>query len=154
MPRKYNPLIPENLDYYETNAPGGGITNINISAGTLSQNLSAFRFNNSNNVSFGLSGSTITASASYPTQTAFVFSNSNGVTFGTNGSTVTASVNTNYQAPGAYLTTAALSQDSSKYAGINGAITGGSITVNTSGVSINLPAYLTTAQPVWRRPPG
>lgn len=44
-----------------------------------------------------------------------------------------------------YLTTAALSQDSSKYAGINGAITGGSLTVNTSGVSINLPAYLTTA---------
>jgi len=44
-----------------------------------------------------------------------------------------------------FLTTAALSQDSSKYAGINGAITGGSITVNTSGVSVNLPAYLTTA---------
>jgi hypothetical protein len=30
-------------------------------------------------------------------------------------------------------------------AGTNGAITGGSLTVNTSGVSINLPAYLTTA---------
>lgn len=30
-------------------------------------------------------------------------------------------------------------------AGINGAITNGSITVNSSGVSINLPAYLTTA---------
>lgn len=30
-------------------------------------------------------------------------------------------------------------------AGTNGAITGGSITVNTSGVSVNLPAYLTTA---------
>ncbi len=44
-----------------------------------------------------------------------------------------------------FLTTAALSQDSSKYAGINGAITGGSLTVNTSGVSINLPSYLTTA---------
>jgi hypothetical protein len=77
------------------------------------------------------------------------FSNSNGVSFGlSNNGVMTASVNTNYQAPGAYLTTAALSQDSSKYAGINGAITGGSITVNTSGVSINLPAYLTTAQPV------
>lgn len=45
----------------------------------------------------------------------------------------------------AWLTTADLSQNSSKYAGINGAITGGSITVNTSGVSVNLPAYLTTA---------
>lgn len=31
------------------------------------------------------------------------------------------------------------------WAGTNGAITGGSITVNTSGVSVNLPAYLTTA---------
>jgi len=31
------------------------------------------------------------------------------------------------------------------FAGTNGAITGGSITVNTSGVSVNLPAYLTTA---------
>lgn len=30
-------------------------------------------------------------------------------------------------------------------AGTDGAITGGSITVNTSGISINLPAYLTTA---------
>lgn len=108
----------------------------------------AFQFSNSNNVSFGTNGSTVTASASYPAQTAFVFSNSNGVSFGTNGSTVTATVATNYQSQGAYLTTAALSQDSSKYAGINGAITGGSLTVNTSGVSINLPAYLTTAQPV------
>src|SRR5207253_1025273 len=44
----------------------------------------------------------------------------------------------------AWLTTAALSQDSSKYAGTNGAITGGSITVNTSGVSVNLPAYIST----------
>jgi hypothetical protein len=148
MPKKYNPLLPTGLDYYETNAPGGGITNIRISAGTAAQNLSAFTLSNSNNVSFGISASTITASASYPAQTSYVFSNSNGVTFGTNGSTVTASVATNYQSQGAYLTTAALSQDSSKYAGINGAITGGSLTVNTSGVSINLPAYLTTAQPV------
>jgi hypothetical protein len=52
---------------------------------------------------------------------------------------------TTAQPTGAYLTTAALSGDSSKYAGVNGAITGGSITVNTSGVSVNLPAYLTTA---------
>lgn len=79
-------------------------------------------------------------------QTSISYANSNGVTFGTVGSTLTASVQTNYQTPGAYLTTAALSQDSSKYAGINGAITGGSITVNTSGVSVALPAYLTTAR--------
>jgi hypothetical protein len=77
----------------------------------------------------------------------------------TAGTAITATLSTNglsmglpaylttAQPAGAYLTTAALSQDSSKYAGVNGAITGGSITVNTSGVSINIPSYLTTAQP-------
>jgi hypothetical protein len=43
-------------------AGGGGLTNINVSAGTTSQNLSNFVFSNSNGVSFGLNGSTITAS--------------------------------------------------------------------------------------------
>jgi hypothetical protein len=95
---------------------GGGGGSVNISAGTTSNNL-----------------------------TALTFSNASGVSFGLNGSVITATVQTNYQSSGAYLTTAALSQDSSKYAGTNGAITGGSITVNTSGVSVNLPAYLTTA---------
>lgn len=42
-------------------AGGGGITNINISAGTTSQNLSAVTFANSNGVSFGLNGSVVTA---------------------------------------------------------------------------------------------
>ncbi len=67
---------------------GGGLTNVNLSAGTTSNNLSAFVFSNSNSVSFGLSGSTVTASI--PSQT-FVFSNSNNVSFGLNGSTITAS---------------------------------------------------------------
>jgi hypothetical protein len=40
---------------------GGGITNINVSAGTTSQNLSNLVFSNSNKLSFGLNGSTITA---------------------------------------------------------------------------------------------
>jgi hypothetical protein len=94
----------------------GLLSAVNVSAGTTSNNLSAL-----------------------------TFSNANGVSFGLNGSVITATVGTNYQTPGAYLTTAALSQDSSKYAGTNAAITGGSITVNTSGVSVALPAYLTTA---------
>ena len=56
-----------------------------------------------------------------------VFSNANGVTFGMLGSSrVTASVNT-------------------AYAGLNSAMTGGSLTVNSSGISIDLPPYLTTA---------
>jgi len=94
----------------------GLLSAVNISAGTTSRNLSAL-----------------------------TFANASGVSFGLNGSVLTATVQTNYQSPGAYLTTAALSQDSSKYAGTAGAITGGSLTVNTSGVSIALPAYLTTA---------
>lgn len=104
------------MPIYNPPSTTGLISAVNISAGTTSGNLSAV-----------------------------TFSNANGVSFGLDGSVVTGTVATNYQAAGAYLTTAALSQDSSRYAGTNGAITGGSITVNTSGVSVNLPAYLTTA---------
>lgn len=68
----------------------------------------------------------ISAGAAVAAAPQVVFSNSNGVSFGAAGQTITASVRTNY-------------------AGTNGAITGGSITVNTNGVSVNLPAYLTTA---------
>lgn len=135
-----------------------------ISAGTNSTSVGTVVLSNSNGISFGMNiAGIVTASYSVPSiaglisainvsagtasnnLTAVTFNNSNGVSFGLNGSVVTATVATNYQSQGAYLTTAALSQDSSKYAGTNGAITGGSITVNTSGVSINLPAYLTTA---------
>jgi len=63
----------------ETSIPStaGLISAVNISAGATSNNLSALTFNNSN-----------------------------GVTFGLTGSVVTATVATNYQSPGAYLTTA------------------------------------------------
>lgn len=80
--------------------------------------------------------------------TALTFSNSNGISFGLNGSVITGSVNTNYQSQGAYLTTAALSQDSSKYAG-TGVTTGGgtglSATLNTAGLNFNIPSWITTA---------
>lgn len=83
-----------------------GLTNINASAGTTSNNLSNLVFSNSNNVSFGLDGSTITATVTVATSltninisagttsnnlSALVFSNANGVTFGLDGSTITAS---------------------------------------------------------------
>jgi hypothetical protein len=153
------------------------ISNVNVSAGTTSNNLSALTFGDSNGISFGLDGSTVTATVAtnYQSQGAYLttamlsnavtisnirfsagtlsnnlsaltFSDSNGVSFGLNtNSVVTATVATNYQSQGAYLTTAALSQDSSKYAGTSTGITGGSVTLNTSGIAINLPAYLTTA---------
>jgi hypothetical protein len=85
------------------------LSNVNVSAGTTSSNLSAVTFSNSNNVSFGLNGGTITASASAASSqgsinfsagttsnnlSAVTFSNSNGVSFGLNGSTITGSVAT------------------------------------------------------------
>lgn len=119
-------------------------------------------------VSVGPGGAALKGSGTYTQRSGTIeFTNSNGVTFGlqTDG-VMTASVQTNYQTPGAYLTTArasndaiglntaktnvtwtvnssGLSLDAGGYAGTNGAITGGSITVNSSGVSVNLPAYLT-----------
>ncbi len=81
---------------------------------------------------------------------AVTFSNGSGVSFGFDGSNITATVATNYQSQGAYLTTAALSQDSSKYAGtgFTTATTAGTNIVGTqgnNGLSIGVPAYLTTA---------
>lgn len=101
--------------YGDGTATGGlplaGITGINASAGTTSNNLSNIVFSNSNGVSFGLNGSTVTASVSVTaagdginrisagtqiagTNQTVVFSNSNGITFGmSNNSVVTASHN-------------------------------------------------------------
>ena len=112
-----------------------------VNGSTVSQ----LSFSNSNGVTFGVNNGTVTASVAPGGSS--TFANSNGVTFGIAGSTVTASVQTNYQSSGAYLTTAMQSNASTAFAGTAGAITGGSITVNTAGVSVNLPAYLTTAQP-------
>jgi hypothetical protein len=66
------------------------ISNINVSAGTTSNNLSAVTFANANNVAFGMNGSVVTASASGSTAVSTVqgvanvtrvdFSNDNGVT--------------------------------------------------------------------------
>lgn len=100
-------------------AGGGGAA---ISGGTNSQNTGTVNFSNSNGVSFGL--------------------NTNGV--------MTATVATNYQSQGAYLTTAMLSNAGSNFVGLNSALTGNGVsaTINSSGISLNVPAFLTTAQPV------
>lgn len=153
-------------------AAAPGISNINVSAGTTSNNLSALTFNNSNGVSFGLNGSVITATVAtnYQAQGAYLttamlsnaatisninvsagttsnnlsaltFNNSNGVSFGLSGSVVTATVATNYQAAGAYLTTARASNDA---VGLNTAQTNVTWTVNSSGLSINASGYVGT----------
>jgi len=88
--------------------PGGGtlLSNINISAGSTSNNLSAVTFSNVNGISFGLNGSVITASGATTISVvnfsagttsqnlaSVTFSNSGNVSFGLNGSTITASAN-------------------------------------------------------------
>lgn len=88
---------------------GGGLTNINVSGGTTSNNLSNLVFDNGGGVTFGLDGSTITASApaggggltnirvSAGTTSNLLsditFANANGISFGINASTLTGSHN-------------------------------------------------------------
>jgi hypothetical protein len=100
-----------------------GAGSVQLSAGTASAARSDFTFSNSPTVTFGLNGAgVITASAAgggggltnikfsagiaSDLRSDITFSNSNGVSFGLNAGTITASVQTNYQSPGAYLTTA------------------------------------------------
>ena len=118
------------------------ISNINISAGTTSTNASAFTFSNLNNVTFGLgtgaSAGVITASVPNVTNSAWTVSDSQ--TSGTvarlaftNLDGVTLSLSTG--ANGSHTIVGSVKTD---YAGTNSAITGGSLTVNTSGISINI----------------
>ncbi len=96
-----------NATIFLPNKGGTLLENINVSAGTTSNLMSAFTLSNSNNVSFGLNGSTITASATVASTqasinvsagttsnnvSALTFSNGSNVSFGLNGSTLTASV--------------------------------------------------------------
>src|SRR5213594_2239705 len=115
----------QNSISFSGEAGGAGITNINVSAGTTSNNLSALTFADSNGVTFGLDGSTLTASVApggggltnirvsggttSNLLSAITFADSNGISFGLNASTMTATVKTDYQTSGAYLTTAMLS---------------------------------------------
>lgn len=141
-----------------------GAPAIGVSAGTLAATLGGYTFSNSNNVSFGqAAGGTITATvassltnikisagASSGNVSALTFSNGSGVSFGFDGSNITATVATNYQSQGAYLTTAALSGQTSNFAGTNTSLqtTSGTdlkVTLNTTGLTIAYPAWITTA---------
>ena len=91
----------------------------------------------------GIAG--VAASNSTQTSGTVVLANSNGISWSSGTQGIFGTVATNYQSQGAYLTTAALSGDSSKYAGTSTGMAGGSVTLNTAGISLSLPAYLTTA---------
>lgn len=139
---------------------GGGLTNINVSAGTTSQNLSAITFSNQNGVSFGLNGSVITGShngittAAQSDQVVNSINGSTGTfTFNT-GSSLSSSrvgnaftwglasnITTALQSAGAYLTTARASNDA---VGLNTAQTNVTWTVNSSGLSFNAGGYAGT----------
>ncbi len=96
---------------YTVPSTAGLISNINLSAGTTSNNLSALTFANSNGLTFGLNASTITAShnaltsqsnqaisagnGSFTFQTAS-FADSNGVSFSTGTQGIYATVKTDY----------------------------------------------------------
>ena len=89
----------------------------------------------------GISG--IGAGTQTQTSGTVVFSNSGAgnIAFGLSNGTITASVT------GAYLTTAMQSNAGSNFLGTNTALTanGVSVTANSSGLSLNFPAFLTTA---------
>lgn len=155
--------------------PGAG--GVQISAGTIFGVRSDFTFSNSPSVTFGLNGAGVITASVGPAgggltnikvsagiaselRSDITFSNSNGISFGLNAGTITATVATNYQPPGAYLTTAQppgaylttamLSDASSVFAGtgFTTATTAGTNivgTLNTSGLSMGIPAYLTAA---------
>ena len=135
---------------------GGGMA---VSAAGYSVSDGTVIWSNANNLSFGMTGSTITGSVSYPVQTTqtynvlaagtqtanstgtVLFSNANNITFGmSNNSVITGSIAN-------YLTTAMVSNASSNFAGLGTTINNGSMTVNTAGVNISLPNFLTNAVP-------
>lgn len=128
-----------------TGAGGGGV---GLSAGTQSANNGTVVFSNSNGITFGMSNhSVITASV---VNSSLSFSNQNGITFGINGSTLTASVQTNYQSPGAYLTTAMLSNAATisninLSAGTTSSNLSNFVFSNSNGVSFGLNGSTVTA---------
>jgi hypothetical protein len=137
-------------------AAAGGGGGAALSAGTQSVSTGTVAFANSNGVTFGMSGSNqITASHNGLTTAALSnhshafsasggssvfqtinFANSNGITFSNSNGSVIASHNG--------LTTARVSNDA---IGLNSGLTanGVSMTANSSGLSLNFPAFLTTA---------
>lgn len=116
---------------------GGGLTNINLSAGTTSNNLSKFAFADSNGVSFGLNGSTVTATVA----TNYRASNDAvGLNSALTAGPLAWTVNSN----GISLNASSAAGTTS---GFGGNLISGSMTHNTAGlnISLNHPAWLTTA---------
>ncbi len=149
--------------YQQTSAMSAYLTNVKVSAGTLSALRSDLSFINSNGVTFGLNTngeisasvaaaggaqtaiSGISAGTTVLTSGTLSFGNSNGVSFGLNGSVLTATVKTDY------LTTAAKSnQVVNSLNGSTGQIslaTGSSLSSSQNGstITFGLASNITTA---------
>lgn len=146
-----------------------GLTNINISAGTTSNNLSKLTFADSNGISFGLNGSTLTATVqtNYLTTamasdaatisnvrvsagttsnllSAITFANSNGISFGLNASTLTATVRTDYLTT-AMASDAATISNVRVSAGTTSNLLSAITFANSNGVSFGINASTITA---------
>lgn len=151
--------------YLTTGGGGGG--GIALSAGPNSTSTGTVVFSNANGLTFGMDTNAV-VTASYtvpivPAQTEYVFSNSNNISFGTNGSTVTATASfIQTVQPAVGLNTAqtnvtwtvnssGISIDAGGYAGtgFTSTTTAGTAIVatnNTAGLSIGVPAFLTTTR--------
>lgn len=102
------------------------ISNINVSAGTTSNNLSAVTFNNANGITFGLNASTITASHNGLTTAR---ASTDGIGLNTAQTNVTWTVNSG-----------GISLNAGGYAGTGTSATNASITLNSNGLAISVAA--------------
>lgn len=123
---------------YTVPSTAGLLSAVNVSAGTTSNNLSAVTFSNANGVSFGLNGSVVTATVATNYLTTARASN-DAIGLNTAKTNVTWTVNSS-----------GLSLDAGGYAGIGltTTTTAGTAVVgtqNTAGLSLGVPAFLTTA---------
>lgn len=128
------------------------ISNIRVSAGTSSTNLSALTFDNAGGITFGMNGSVITAQApaGAPSPVNFsagttsnnlasvIFANGNGVSFGLNTGASSQSITASHNG----LTTARASNDA---VGLATAQTNVTWTVNSAGLSFNAAGYAGTS---------
>ena len=144
-------------------APGGGAA-VNFSAGTTSNNLQSVVFATSPTVTFGLDGATITASVNggvgggaalqgsgtYTQNSGTIqFANSNNMTFGLTNNVMTASYATSDFFAVANSSLLFPTANTTKFAGVGetvGTVAGTDLamTVDTAGVSIGYPKWITT----------
>lgn len=131
--------------------PTLALTNL---SGTTASNSAGLTLSLSAGNPGGGGGAAISAGANSQNTGTVNFSEGNGITFGlSNNGVLTATVKTDYQSSGNYLTTAMLSNASTAFAGLgftSNTTAGTAVvaTLSTNGLSMRVPNYLTTAQPV------